>query len=70
MSYALLTVTLLCAPVTIVLLSLRCDQYPWHDINKQCSVLVRHSNFQTICSLTHIHLVPPLAGRHSIGYYF
>ncbi|CAI7668942.1 unnamed protein product [Penicillium discolor] len=42
MSYALLTVTLLCAPVTIVLLSLRCDRHPWQDINKQCSVLFPH----------------------------
>ncbi|CAI7616544.1 unnamed protein product [Penicillium crustosum] len=42
MSYALLAVTLLCAPVTIVLLSLRCDRHPWYDINKQCSVLFPH----------------------------
>ncbi|KAF4772184.1 hypothetical protein HAV15_004967 [Penicillium sp. str.  len=42
MSYALLTVTLLCAPITIVLLSLRCDRHPWHNINKQCSVLFPH----------------------------
>ncbi|KGO58311.1 hypothetical protein PEX2_068210 [Penicillium expansum] len=39
MSYVLLTVTLLCAPVTIVLLAVRCDQHPWHDISQQCSVL-------------------------------
>ncbi|KAJ5926121.1 hypothetical protein N7516_007894 [Penicillium verrucosum] len=42
MSYALLAVTLLCAPVTIVLLSVRCGRHPWHDINKQCSVLFPH----------------------------
>ncbi|KAJ5801764.1 uncharacterized protein N7518_003832 [Penicillium psychrosexuale] len=39
MSYALLSVTLLCAPVTIVLLAVRCDRHPWHDINNQCSAL-------------------------------
>ncbi|KAJ5511360.1 hypothetical protein N7453_003463 [Penicillium expansum] len=39
MSYVLLTVTLLCTPVTIVLLAVRCDRHPWHDISQQCSVL-------------------------------
>lgn len=68
MSYALLTVTLLCAPVTIVLLSLRCDRHPWHDINKQCSVLVGHNNLK-YNMFTDIRLVPSLASRHSIGYY-
>ncbi|KAJ5844785.1 hypothetical protein N7534_008454 [Penicillium rubens] len=42
MSYALLTVTVLCAPVAIVLLAVRCDRHPWHDISKQCSVLFPH----------------------------
>ncbi|EKV06536.1 hypothetical protein PDIG_77330 [Penicillium digitatum PHI26] len=42
MSYVLLTFTLLCAPVTVVLLAVRCDRHPWHDISKQCSVLFPH----------------------------
>ncbi|CAG8902648.1 unnamed protein product [Penicillium egyptiacum] len=42
MTYTLLTVTLLCAPVAIVLLAVRCDQHPWRDISKQCSVLFPH----------------------------
>ncbi|CAI7656043.1 unnamed protein product [Penicillium viridicatum] len=51
MSYALLGVTLLCAPVTIVLLSVRCDQHPWHDINKQCSVLFPHWQAVTVLDI-------------------
>ncbi|KAJ5425015.1 hypothetical protein N7465_000085 [Penicillium sp. CMV-2018d] len=51
MSYALLAVTLLCAPVTIVLLSVRCDRHPWHDINKQCSVLFPHWQAVTVLDI-------------------
>lgn len=70
MSYALLAVTLLCAPVTMVLLSVRCGLHPWHDINKQCSVLVGHSILQYHMFVHSYSLVPSLAGCHSIGYHF
>lgn len=70
MSYALLSVTLLCAPVTIVLLAVRCDRHPWHDINNQCSALVGHNTVSTISLLTTSCLVPSLASRHSFGYHF
>jgi hypothetical protein len=54
MSYAFLTVNLLCGPVTIALLAVRCDRYPWHDINKQCSVLVSHYICEYYVLHTHI----------------
>lgn len=47
MSYALLTVTLVCAPITILLLAVRCNHHPWHDISNQCSVLVSLSKNPT-----------------------
>jgi hypothetical protein len=43
MSYTLLVAILLCAPATIILVALRCDRYPWQDIDGQCDVLVRCS---------------------------
>ncbi|KAJ5817381.1 hypothetical protein N7447_009614 [Penicillium robsamsonii] len=41
-NYALLTVTFLCSPVAIILLAVRCDRYPWYDINNQCPALFPH----------------------------
>ncbi|CAG8251087.1 unnamed protein product [Penicillium nalgiovense] len=52
MSYALLTVTLLCAPVAIVLLAVRCDRHPWHDISTQCSILFLHWQAVTALDIT------------------
>ncbi|CAG8046395.1 unnamed protein product [Penicillium nalgiovense] len=52
MSYALLTVTLLCAPVAIVLLAVRCDRHPWHDISTQCSILFPHWQAVTALDIT------------------
>ncbi|KAJ5153648.1 uncharacterized protein N7500_009087 [Penicillium coprophilum] len=42
MNYALLLLTLLCAPVGIVLLAVRCGRPPWHDVSKQCSAVFPH----------------------------
>ncbi|CAG8404812.1 unnamed protein product [Penicillium salamii] len=39
MSYTLLTTRILCAPITIVLLSVRCEKHPWRDINDECKAL-------------------------------
>jgi hypothetical protein len=43
MSYALLAVILLWTPVAIILVAVRCDRYPWQNIDGQCDVLVRCS---------------------------
>ncbi|CAG8291532.1 unnamed protein product [Penicillium salamii] len=39
MSYTLLTTMILCSPITIVLLSVRCEKHPWRDINDECKAL-------------------------------
>ncbi|CAG8919576.1 unnamed protein product [Penicillium salamii] len=42
MSYTLLTTMIVSAPITIVLLSVRCDKHPWRDINDECKALFSH----------------------------
>ncbi|CAG8134183.1 unnamed protein product [Penicillium salamii] len=42
MSYTLLTTMIVCAPITIVLLSVRCDKHPWRDISDECKALFSH----------------------------
>ncbi|OQE36965.1 hypothetical protein PENCOP_c011G00675 [Penicillium coprophilum] len=49
MNYALLLLTLLCAPVGVVLLAVRCGRPPWHDISKQCSAVFR--DWQAVTAL-------------------
>ncbi|KAJ5781302.1 hypothetical protein N7457_006462 [Penicillium paradoxum] len=51
MAYGLLIVILLCAPITIILLAVRCSHQPWHDINNQCPVLLSHWQILTILDI-------------------
>lgn len=56
MSYALLIVTILCGPISILLLAVRCGKYPWQDINGDCEVLVSGSKPRLILYSNSIQL--------------
>ena len=69
MSYALLATIILCTPIPILLLAVRCQRQPWRDINGNCEALASSSKTLVVSDATHVltkeNLVFPLESYHS-----